>query len=96
MQLFWHFMRVSRVLRPEPRGVLGGVRPLWRAVTPSQEGENFLLSCHLLYYQDWLLCFMTYYYAQGAGHPGAGGAPSSGLHNFLWLYHAYHGESALY
>lgn len=70
-----------------------GLRPLWvgggRPV-----GESFLLSCHLLYYQDWLLCLMTYYYACSDLHRAAG-ALNGGLHNFLWAYHAMHGEVAL-
>jgi len=94
VRVFWHFMRVSRSISAQPRVVGRGWRPVWGAASPLREGESFLLSCHLLYYQDWVLCFMTYYYAR-SDELRASRAASSGLHNFLWAYNACLGDLAV-
>lgn len=67
----------------------GALRPLWGGGGLVRVDESFLLSCHLLYYQDWLLCFMTYLYARGAG-ADLGGTRGRGLHSFLWACHSLH------
>jgi hypothetical protein len=90
VRLFWHFMRFPRGLGAVR--ALGGLRPVW-GNSPARAGESFLLSCHLLCYQDWLLCFMTYLYARGESARVA--SPSTGgLHNFLWACSVYHGGPA--
>lgn len=90
VRLFWHFMRFPR----GPVAVRGpgvwALRPVWGGSGHVADGESFLLSCHLLYYQDWLLCFMTYLYARGEPARVAGPV-EGGLHNFLWACHVHHG-----
>jgi hypothetical protein len=92
-RLFWHLMRSPRALAVAGQAGARALRPLWvgggRVV-----GESFLLSCHMLCYQDWLLCLVTYYYACSDAQR-AGGTVNAGLHNFLWAYHAMYGEVAM-
>ena len=90
-QLFWHFMRFPRALAVAAGP---GLQPVWLGGGRAVEGESFLLSCHLLCYQDWLLCLMTYYYAC-SDVAGADASVDAGLHNFLWAYHAMYGEVSL-
>jgi hypothetical protein len=82
VRLFWHFMRFPHKLAVASSADGTELRPLWGGRSRPGRSGSFLLSCHLLCYQDWLLCFMTYAYTRG-GRPRARRSHSRGLHNFL-------------
>ena len=92
--LFWHLMRFPRGLAVTPVQAGTALRPMWVGGPSSAAGESFLLSCHLLHYQDWLLCLVTYYFVRSDSQRAAA-STNAGLHNFLWAYHAMYGEVAL-